>query len=128
MNNNNKSFQCLPYLIYYILFYIRSITNKKQIIDQWQEGDEAKALVMSYETFLSIVDPSRKIQIKGSYASYIDAKSELLFKTDIVVCDEGHNIRSSNSKLCQALSGIKTKRRIILTGSPIQNNLTEREY
>lgn len=82
---------------------------------------------MSYETFQSIVDPSKKIRLTPNYAAYVRARFDLILRCDMVVCDEGHNIRTSTSKLCQALRDIKTKKRIILTGSPIQNNLTERE-
>lgn len=42
-----------------------------------------------------------------------------------VICDEGHLIKNEKSLLNQAVNQIKTKKRIILTGTPIQNNLFE---
>ena len=44
---------------------------------------------------------------------------------DIVVCDEGHILRQEKSNLSLAVNKIKTRRRIVLTGTPLQNNLNE---
>jgi len=43
----------------------------------------------------------------------------------IVVCDEGHRLKNQENQTYQALVKIRTKRRIILSGTPIQNDLTE---
>tara|TARA_B100000795_G_scaffold232790_1_gene191212 strand:- start:6 stop:167 length:162 start_codon:yes stop_codon:yes gene_type:complete len=41
------------------------------------------------------------------------------------VLDEGHRIKNMQGKLHEALSGVRTRRRLILTGTPMQNNLME---
>ena len=42
---------------------------------------------------------------------------------DLIVADEAHVIKDKNSKINKALEKVRTKRRIALTGSPLQNNL-----
>lgn len=44
---------------------------------------------------------------------------------DLVVCDEGHLLKNDKTSLNDALSIIRTKRKIVLTGTPLQNNLNE---
>ncbi|KAL0063734.1 DNA-dependent ATPase protein rad54 [Marasmius tenuissimus] len=43
----------------------------------------------------------------------------------LLLCDEGHRLKNSESLTFQALNGLNVKRRVILTGTPIQNDLSE---
>lgn len=52
-------------------------------------------------------------------------KSILKANFDIVVCDEGHRLKNRTSGINMALSSIPTKRRLLLSGTPIQNDLAE---
>lgn len=44
---------------------------------------------------------------------------------DLVVCDEGHRLKSSNLDIAKALSHLYALRRLVLTGTPMQNHLLE---
>jgi SNF2 family DNA or RNA helicase len=44
---------------------------------------------------------------------------------DLIIFDEGHRLRSKHAVLVQRLSELECKRRILMTGTPIQNNLEE---
>lgn len=53
--------------------------------------------------------------------------SPLLSKAEIglMLCDEGHRLKNQDNQTYQALNGLNAKRRVILSGTPIQNDLTE---
>ncbi len=43
----------------------------------------------------------------------------------MVICDEGHRLKNNKIKTAQAIAQLSTPRRIILSGTPIQNDLEE---
>jgi len=44
---------------------------------------------------------------------------------DLIICDEGHVLKNDATGLAKATNQIKSRRRIVLTGTPLQNNLIE---
>ncbi|KAI6044689.1 P-loop containing nucleoside triphosphate hydrolase protein [Pisolithus marmoratus] len=43
----------------------------------------------------------------------------------LIICDEGHRLKSANNKTSTMFKALRTPRRIILSGTPIQNDLSE---
>ncbi|CAI2352036.1 unnamed protein product [Caenorhabditis sp. 36 PRJEB53466] len=44
---------------------------------------------------------------------------------DVIVCDEGHKLKNVDGKLRKALDSLEIPRRLILTGTPMQNDFDE---
>ncbi|GAA6032918.1 hypothetical protein JCM8097_000048 [Rhodosporidiobolus ruineniae] len=43
----------------------------------------------------------------------------------LIICDEGHRLKSAGAKVTKSLQTLSCMRRVILSGTPIQNNLGE---
>ncbi|KAF1810800.1 DNA repair protein, SNF2 family [Eremomyces bilateralis CBS 781.70] len=43
----------------------------------------------------------------------------------LLLCDEGHRLKNDESRTFTALTGLNVQRRVILSGTPIQNDLSE---
>ncbi len=57
------------------------------------------------------------------YRKYADKLHTV--KLGLLVCDEGHRLKNSDgNKTISALAACPTKRRILLTGTPVQNELS----
>ena len=82
-------------------------------------------MLIGYEALKSLVDQKKK-KNPISETDYAQVRRYLLEPgADLVVCDEGHIIKNAKTSINYSVSQIKTLKRIVLTGTPIQNNLTE---
>ncbi|XP_049709971.1 DNA repair and recombination protein RAD54B isoform X1 [Elephas maximus indicus] len=64
-------------------------------------------LIISYEMLLRSLDQIKNIRF------------------DLLICDEGHRLKNSAIKTTTALISLSCEKRIILTGTPVQNDLQE---
>lgn len=76
-------------------------------------------LILSYENFKSLVNCKQDDLRESFFHTLVDPGP------DVVILDEGHYIKNTNTKLLKSLIQIRTKRRIVLTGTPMQNSLNE---
>ncbi|KAI6226799.1 DNA excision repair protein ERCC-6 [Aphelenchoides besseyi] len=61
-----------------------------------------------------------------SYSTYTQAYKDFLkINWHYVICDEGHKIRNPDTRVTTTLKELRTPHRLLLTGSPMQNNLKE---
>jgi SNF2 family DNA or RNA helicase len=84
---------------------------------------EGGVIIFGYELFRMLTDDSKKHSSKVKFAE--QRKYLLNPGPDIVVADEAHIIKNDKSKISEIISQIRTKRRIALTGTPLQNHLEE---
>lgn len=56
--------------------------------------------------------------------SYVDELSQV--EIGLIVCDEGHRLKNiKGNQTINALESLECRKRVILTGTPVQNNLSE---
>ena len=90
-------------------------------INQWFR--EGGVLIIGYEMFRNLVnEKNNKFKKKQKE---IFNRCLLDPGPDLVVCDEGHLLKNEKSAINKAVNRITTPRRIVLTGTPLQNNLKE---
>ena len=90
-------------------------------LQQWFR--EGGVLIIGYEMFRNLVNEKngkfKKKQREIFNQCLLDPGP------DLVVCDEGHLLKNEKSAINKAVNRISTIRRIVLTGTPLQNNLKE---
>lgn len=95
--------------------------TRVDVLNLWH--DEGGVLIMGYDKF--------RLLVNGKGKRFPSRLREGIEKTlldpgpDIVICDEGHVLKNDTSGLSKAMSRIRTNRKIVLTGTPLQNNLNE---
>ncbi|QBM89018.1 DNA repair and recombination protein RAD54B [Metschnikowia aff. pulcherrima] len=85
----------------------QSVAKDKQDILNFGKTKVYQVLIMNYEKVLACSNELSTVNI------------------DLLVCDEGHRLKSAANKVLKYLNGMPTKKRLILTGTPIQNDLGE---
>lgn len=82
--------------------------EKKTRMTDFTLGKTYSVMIIGYERLRSVKEDLQK----GS-------------GIDIVIADEGHRLKTAKNKSADAIRSLSTERRIILSGTPIQNDLEE---
>ncbi|GER29551.1 chromatin remodeling 31 [Striga asiatica] len=85
-------------------------------------------LVVSYGLFEKLAGEhyEKQQQRSSSNKNYNEEVRKILLELPgLLVMDEGHTARSEQSLMWNTLRKVKTKRRVMLSGTPFQNNFTE---
>ena len=99
-----------------------SVNARLKKLRRW--FDHGGVIFMGYEMFrnLAISKRVKRKKVREDFQRFL-----LDPGADLVVCDEGHVMRNSKSTLSIIINQVKTRLRVVLTGTPLQNNLLECE-
>uniref|UniRef100_A0A8C7GA50 DNA helicase n=1 Tax=Oncorhynchus kisutch TaxID=8019 RepID=A0A8C7GA50_ONCKI len=92
--------------------------ERASALQQWQE--DGGIMIIGYEMYRNLTQ-GRNIKSKKLKETF----QKTLVDPDFVICDEGHILKNEASAISKAMNSIKTRRRVVLTGTPLQNNLIE---
>lgn len=109
------------------------IDQKVKCLEEWFDCKNASVFLINYESFRQLVNwtgthKRMKVALSDTTIKNFQTRiSRCLLDPgpDLVVCDEGHLIKNQKGATNKAVTKIATKRRIILTGTPVQNALHE---
>lgn len=95
-------------------------TERAYQINEWH--NEGGVLIIGYDMFRNLSSENNRIRKKLK-----EQLQEALVNPgpDLVVCDEGHLLKNAKTSLSKSVNRIRSLRRIVLTGTPLQNNLNE---
>ncbi|XP_043266891.1 transcriptional regulator ATRX-like [Venturia canescens] len=94
--------------------------ERKHYLQNWQRT--GGVMIIGYEMFRNLINTGKRVR-----KNIQDALLQCLVDPgpDLIVCDEGHLLKNEDTALSKAMRRVKTLRRIVLTGTPLQNNLIE---
>lgn len=84
-----------------------TLTNDRQDLKNFARAKVYHVLIMGYEKILNMKDELAQSQF------------------DLLICDEGHRLKNNSNKTLQALNSLEITKKVLLSGTPIQNDLSE---
>ncbi|KAF8245370.1 hypothetical protein K440DRAFT_409395 [Wilcoxina mikolae CBS 423.85] len=103
------------------------INNWRKEFRKWLGNERIGVLVVDSKTNLRnfIAGKTYSVLVIG-YEKLQKVHTELKkANIDIVIADEGHRLKTEKNKAAQAIRALNTPRRVILSGTPLQNDLHE---
>ncbi|XP_028314804.1 transcriptional regulator ATRX [Gouania willdenowi] len=94
--------------------------ERSYALQRWQES--GGVMIIGYEMYRNLTQGRNT---KSKKLKEIFQKTLVEPGPDLVICDEGHILKNEASAVSKAMNSIRTRRRIVLTGTPLQNNLIE---
>ncbi|GAA6050956.1 hypothetical protein JCM3770_005342 [Rhodotorula araucariae] len=105
------------------------IKNWSAEIKKWLGRDKLRVYIADAKHPVSTFAKNRSYDVLivgyDKVRAYIDDIKYAQPPVGLIICDEGHRLKSEKAKTTQALQSLSCMRRVILSGTPIQNNLGE---
>ncbi|XP_039313283.1 transcriptional regulator ATRX isoform X2 [Solenopsis invicta] len=120
LNEYNTWLKDLDDIEVYELTKFKKNFERKCQLQRWQKT--GGVMIIGYEMFRNLTGPNKNIR-KGMKEVILECLVNP--GADLVVCDEGHLLKNEDTALSKCMRNVRTMRRIILTGTPLQNNLKE---
>jgi chromodomain-helicase-DNA-binding protein 4 len=99
------------------------------VIVAYSGSFECRKVVSDYQMFRTKAQGKKELKCHAVLTSFDSIRNDRnLFKSiewEVVVVDEGHRLKNDESKLSETMKELKVKHKILLTGTPLQNNLKE---
>ncbi|KHJ94184.1 protein, SNF2 family [Oesophagostomum dentatum] len=125
----------------------KTYNDRHAALQNWYNCEVPSVMIIGYDMFRILThDEDDNKKKRGAQKKPLSKKNKRLLKLqeqfreflqdpelssntslgpDIVVCDEAHKLKNDDSALSKTMVKIRTRRRICLTGTPLQNNLME---
>ncbi|KAK6730509.1 hypothetical protein RB195_007145 [Necator americanus] len=117
----------------------KTYNDRHAALENWYNCEVPSVMIIGYDMFRILThDDEDNKKKRGGQKKPPSKRNKRLLKLqqqfreflqdpgpDLVVCDEAHKLKNDDSALSKTMVKIKTKRRICLTGTPLQNNLME---
>jgi DNA repair and recombination protein RAD54 and RAD54-like protein len=96
----------------------------------YQGHDRAQVMIVSYETFRIHAErfdkPNSVVSLFLFSYGRFDRHTDVVFcLQDLIICDEAHRLKNGDTLTNKALGSVPCLRRVMLSGTPMQNNLDE---
>lgn len=126
----------LPLSIYAISNFLCCTVIYSDVFHFPKHGSHCSIVISSYTLVSNMVDIFARVNQRASIQQralggykdpYCDSNVDPVARIvwDYVILDEGHIMKNPSTKLYKAMHALPTQHRVIMTGTPIQNNLTE---
>ncbi|ORX79931.1 hypothetical protein BCR32DRAFT_28972 [Anaeromyces robustus] len=103
------------------------VMNWKKEFNKWIGDERIKVLIVESKKDILTITLGRIYSVIIIGYEKLRSLYEDLAKVsfDIIICDEGHRLKSAQIKTALAIKSLNIPKRIILSGTPIQNDMGE---
>lgn len=144
MNEADPPVQLRSFNLHVLNDTTKDLNSRSKVIADW--ASQGGVLLIGYELYRlfytqreSKEKKRSKVPKKKKVSGFIDLEEEEKEKgrleniyqalvnpgPELIICDEGHRIKNMKTSISVALKEVRTRRRVVLTGYPLQNNLLE---